>query len=199
MKWFYLTKVLQHGRPTHLCSNTYLLTGMNCSFLFTCCTVLFCIGALLREGNPWKQCLIHTSCSLDLDNFLQRAHIHILACLTLGQLDYLHFTKYLTLWKGTTNIKTKQTAPKTAMMLHGCTFVHFLARHLLLNSLLLSSVVRAMQGLKVMPGSMALDKHLAKAKQDTHQTNSKWLIMELFIPKSIFKPVNLSYKMEGVL
>lgn len=54
---------------------------------------------------------------------------------------------------------------------HNCTFVDLLARHFLLNILLLSSVVRAMQGLKVMPGSMALDKDLGKVEQDTHETN----------------------------
>lgn len=56
------------------------------------------------------------------------------------------------------------------MLLYNCT-LHFLARYLLLNSILLSSVVRAMQGLMVMPGSMALDKDLGKAEQDTHQTS----------------------------
>lgn len=68
------------------------------------------------------------------------------------------------------NAKAKQTAQTFP---HNCTFVHFSDRHLLLNIVLLSSVVRAMQGLKVMPGSMERDKDLGKAEQDTHQTNSQ--------------------------
>lgn len=51
-----------------------------------------------------------------------------------------------------------------------CTWVHFSARHLLLSMLLLSLVVRAMQGEMVMPGSMALDKDLGGAEQGTHQS-----------------------------
>ena len=51
-----------------------------------------------------------------------------------------------------------------------CTFLQFSDRSFLQNILLLSSVVRAMQGLMVMPGSMALDKDLGKAEQDKHQT-----------------------------
>lgn len=38
--------------------------------------------------------------------------------------------------------------------------------------LLLSSVVRAMQGEMVMPGSMAGDKDLGRVEQGTHQTDS---------------------------
>lgn len=62
----------------------------------------------------------------------------------------------------------KETATLTQIFPHNCTFVHFSDRHLLLNIVLLSSVVRAMQGLKVMPGSMERDKDLGKAEQDTH-------------------------------
>lgn len=71
------------------------------------------------------------------------------------------------------NTKAKQTAPLTQIPPHNCTFVHFSDRHLLLNIVLLSSVVRAMQGLKVMPGSMERDKDLGKVEQDTNQTNSQ--------------------------
>lgn len=51
-----------------------------------------------------------------------------------------------------------------------CTWVHFSVRHLLLSMLLLSSVVRAMQGEMVMPGSMALDKDLGGVEQGTYQS-----------------------------
>lgn len=37
--------------------------------------------------------------------------------------------------------------------------------------LLLSSVVRAMQGEMLMPGSMALDKDLGRVEQGTHQSS----------------------------
>lgn len=82
----------------------------------------------------------------------------------------------LNIWfhrKGKDILKQNKLHQKQSMFLHNCTFLHTLARYLLLNMLLLSSVVRAMQGMKVMPGSMALDKDLGKAEQDTRQTNSQ--------------------------
>lgn len=63
---------------------TYLLTGINWSFLFTCCKDLLCTGTLLRGCNPCKQCLVHTSHPQQLDSsFLQRGK---------GYCDFLIFS-----------------------------------------------------------------------------------------------------------
>ena len=68
----------------------------------------------------------------------------------------------------------KDTNSKASkLVLFHCTFLQLSDRRLLQNILLLSSVVRAMQGLMVMPGSMALDKDLGKAEQDKHQTTPR--------------------------
>lgn len=87
-------------------------------------------------------------------------------CSILALLALFNATKYKV-----TKSDTKP-APQT-VLLHDCTFLRLSSGYLLLNILLLSSVVRAMQGLMVMPGSMALDKDLGNGERDTHYTNSQ--------------------------
>lgn len=122
-------------RQNHLGAITYPLTGTNWSFLLTCCTALPCTEELMREVFSCKHCIIHTShCGFEL--FFIKNWNH--------------------------DVCNWQT--NAVVFPHNCTFLHFSAKYLLLNMLPLSSEVRAMQGLKVMPGSMALDKDLVKAE-----------------------------------
>lgn len=131
---------------------TYLWTGMNWSFLLAGCTVVFCVGTQLARGTPCK---------------------------------HLHNTYFILCFSADTllNIILNRCKHRSGVMsLPNCTFLQFLASlNLLLNVVRLSSVVRAMQGLMVMPGSMALDKDLGKAEQDTRQTKSVSLLNTLII------------------
>lgn len=91
----------------------------------------------------------------------------------LQALHNTHFTLWIwTFFTKNLNDDVCDWWTNAAVFPHNCTFLHFSAKYLLLNMLPLSSEVRAMQGLKVMPGSMALDKDLVKAEQDMHQTTS---------------------------